>query len=224
MPGPSAPMPSTTPRRVRARRGEGDRLRADILAAAERLLIEAGDQSAISIRAIADTVGVTPPSIYLHFADRNDLIFAVCEEQFSHLHEAMDKAVQGISDPWERIARRGRAYIEFGLANAEQYRIIMTSRADLAPERLVDKRLLQTSAFARFVEDAQAAIDAGEIRGQDDALLVATALWTVAHGITSLLIAKPDFPWPPVDELVDHIFGVYAAGLGVEHPANTAQK
>jgi AcrR family transcriptional regulator len=208
---------------VRARRGKGDRLRADILAAAERLLIETGDQSSLSIRAIADAVGVTPPSIYLHFADRNDLIFAVCEEQFTHLHEAMDKAVLGVSDPWERIARRGRAYIEFGLANAEQYRIIMTSRADLAPERLVDKRLLQTSAFSGVVEDAQAAIDAGEIR-ENDALLVATGLWMMAHGVTSLLIAKPDFPWPPLDELVDHIFGVYEAGLGVECPAHTAKR
>jgi AcrR family transcriptional regulator len=206
-------MSSTTPRRVRARRGEGDRLRADILAAAERLLIETGDQSALSIRAIAEAVGVTPPSIYLHFADRNELLFAVCEEQFSHLHEAMDNAVEGVSDPWERTARRGRAYIEFGLANAEQYRIIMTSRADVTPERLVDERLIGTSAFGGVVDDVQAAINAGEIRHSDNAFLVASGLWMLVHGITSLLIAKPDFPWPPLDELVDHILGVYASGL-----------
>jgi AcrR family transcriptional regulator len=215
-------MSSTTLRRARARRGQGERLRAEILAAAERILVETGDQSALSIRAIADAVGVTPPSIYLHFADRNDLLFAVCEQQFGHLHEAMDKAIEGVSDPWERIARRGRAYIEFGLANAEQYRIIMTSRADQAPERLVDERLLQTSAFARVVEDVEAAIDAGEIRRSDNAFLVASGLWMLVHGITSLLIAKPDFPWPPVDELVDHILGVYAAGLGVDYASNTA--
>jgi AcrR family transcriptional regulator len=214
-------MSSTALRRVRARRGEGDRLRADILAAAERLLIESGDQSALSIRAIADAVGVTPPSIYLHFADRNELIIAVCEDQFSHIGEAMEKAVEGVSDPWERIALRGRAYVEFGLANAEQYRIIMTSRADWAPGRLVDQRLFQTSASSGVVEDAQAAIDTGVIRQSNNALLVATGLWTIVHGVTSLLIAKPDFPWPPVDELMDHIFGVYAAGLGAEY-ASTA--
>jgi AcrR family transcriptional regulator len=50
-------------RRHRARRGEGDRLREEILAAAERLLLETGDESAVSIRAVADAVGVTPPSI-----------------------------------------------------------------------------------------------------------------------------------------------------------------
>jgi AcrR family transcriptional regulator len=206
------PTPSTL-RRSRARRGEGERLRAEILEAAERLLVETGDESALSIRAIADAVGVTPPSIYLHFADRNDLIFAVCEEQFSHLDAAMEEAVKGIDDPWERVARRGRAYIDFGLRNPEQYRIIMTSRPDLTPERFVDERLGQTSAFAHVVEDVQAAIDADRIRYRD-AVLVATGLWMVVHGIASLLIAKPDFPWPPVDELVDHMLGVYATGLG----------
>ena len=68
-------------RRSRSRRGQGEQLRDEILAAAERILIETNDQTALSIRAIAAAVGVTPPSIYLHFADRNDLVFAVCERQ-----------------------------------------------------------------------------------------------------------------------------------------------
>jgi AcrR family transcriptional regulator len=189
-------------------------LREEILEAAERLLIETGDESAVSIRAIADAVGVTPPSIYLHFADRNELIFAVCEVQFSHLDEAMEKAAAGIDDPWERVARRGRAYINFGLTHAEQYRIIMSSNPGDTPERFVDERLSQTSAFSHVIADVQAAIEAGQVRYQD-AYLVSTGLWMLVHGITSLLIAKPDFPWPPLDELVDHALGVYAVGLGV---------
>ena len=50
-------------RRSRARRGEGARLREDILAAAEELLLSSGDAGSLSIRAIANAVGVTPPSI-----------------------------------------------------------------------------------------------------------------------------------------------------------------
>ena len=38
------------------------------------LLIETADESAVSIRAIADAVGVTAPSIYRHFADKDTLI------------------------------------------------------------------------------------------------------------------------------------------------------
>ena len=70
---------SAVKRRSRSRRGEGETLRADLLTATERLMIEAGSADAVSIRAIADAVGVTPPSIYLHFPDKDSLILAVCE-------------------------------------------------------------------------------------------------------------------------------------------------
>jgi AcrR family transcriptional regulator len=68
--------------RPRSRRGEGETLREDLLDATELLMIETGSADAVSIRAIADAVGVTPPSIYLHFPDKESLILAVCERHF----------------------------------------------------------------------------------------------------------------------------------------------
>ena len=69
--------------RVRARKGEGELLRDEIIAATEALLVRTGDASAVSVRAIADAVGVTPPSIYLHFADKSELLYAVGEAHFA---------------------------------------------------------------------------------------------------------------------------------------------
>jgi AcrR family transcriptional regulator len=198
--------------RTRARRGEGRLLRDEILAAAERMLIESGDESALSIRAIAKAVGVTPPSIYLHFADRNELVFAVVEDQFGHLGEAMNRAVEGVEDPLDRISRRGRAYVEFGLASPEHYRLLMMGRPDNTPERFVDERLLSTGTFNDVVVDAQAAIDAGRVRF-DDAVLVASGLWMMVHGLVSLLIAKPDFPWPDREQLISHVLDVCRTGM-----------
>jgi AcrR family transcriptional regulator len=71
----TAEAASAANRRPRLPRGEGRRLRGEIMAAAERLLIDTGSQEAVSIRAVADAVGVTPPSIYRHFADKSELIF-----------------------------------------------------------------------------------------------------------------------------------------------------
>ncbi|MDQ1394007.1 MAG: hypothetical protein QOF30_2984, partial [Acidimicrobiaceae bacterium] len=216
-------MGRSTAHRSRARRGEGPRLRAEILEAAERLLIDSGDEAAVSIRAVAQAVGVTPPSIYLHFADRSELIFAVCEEQFRHLDEAMEQAVVGVTDPWERIERRGRAYVEFGLTNPEHYRILFTTRPDLTPERFVDERLIATSAFGHLIEDLQSAAAAGQLgagsgSALEDAALVASGLWMMVHGITSLLIAKPDFPWPDRTRLINHALETYGAGLRAGSP------
>ena len=60
-------------RRRRAPRGSGEQLREEILDATTELLLETGHAKAVSIRSVAQRVGVTPPSIYLHFADKDAL-------------------------------------------------------------------------------------------------------------------------------------------------------
>ena len=197
-------------RRVRARRGEGDRLRDEILKAAERLLIETGDRNAVSIRAVAEAVGVTPPSIYLHFADKAELLGAVCEARFGEFSEFITDAVRGIDDPLEAVREMGRAYVRFGLENPEHYRIMFMTRP--LAEGLPLDRLPGLTAFGHVVAAVDRCMDAGAIAA-GDAFLVATNLWTAVHGVTSLLIARPDFPWPDLDRLMGLVLDVQSKGL-----------
>src|SRR5438094_4022116 len=94
-------------KRRRAPRGQGERLGEEILVAAERLLIKTGDEEAVSIRAVADAVGVTPPSIYLHFRDKDELIFSICERHFTRLDAFIEKEGAKASDPVESLILRG---------------------------------------------------------------------------------------------------------------------
>src|SRR5512144_787572 len=86
----SSPRPSTD-RRRRAPRGFGDQLRDEILDATTELLLETGHAKAVSIRSVAQRVGVTPPSIYLHFVDKDALLDAVCARYFEKLDEEMQR-------------------------------------------------------------------------------------------------------------------------------------
>ena len=200
-------------RRHRARRGEGARLREEILAAATSLLLETGDNEAVSIRAIADAVGVTPPSIYLHFADKTELIWAVCEQQFRRLDEEMAAASAGVDDPLEALRRRGQAYVRFGLENAEAYRVLFMHHKDEVPDTVDPEELRQSATFMHVVEAVQRCMAAGAIR-QADPFEVAVGLWALVHGITSLLISQPGFPWPQAPEqLVDRLVGHHLEGL-----------
>ena len=67
-------------------------MREEILDAATVLLLETGHAKAVSIRSVAERVGVTPPSIYLHFADKDALLDAVCARYFEKLDEEMQRA------------------------------------------------------------------------------------------------------------------------------------
>ena len=71
--------------RARLPRGEGALLREEILRATDELLIETASEEAVSIRAVAAKVGVTAPSIYRHFEDKDALMFAVCELSLIHI-------------------------------------------------------------------------------------------------------------------------------------------
>lgn len=198
-------------RRPRARRGEGDRLRAEILDAASQLLLRTADREAVSIRAVADAVGVTPPSIYLHFADKAELINAVCLRHFVDLDQYIKAAVEGIEDPLEELLHRGKAYVRFGREHPEQYRILFMSRPDPS-EQPPDEQFLAACGFNALMETVDRAMTGGAIARQDP-VLVATGLWTVVHGITSLAISMAHYPLVPLETLVDHLLETHGRGL-----------
>lgn len=93
-------------RRQRASRGSGDRLRDEIIDAAIALVLETKELRAPSIREVARKIGVTPPSIYLHFADKDELMDAVCGQYFQRLNDKMVEATAA-SPRWSVCTRRG---------------------------------------------------------------------------------------------------------------------
>jgi AcrR family transcriptional regulator len=202
-------------RRARSRRGEGDRLRAEILAAAAHLLAETGDEAKVSIRAVAEAVGVTAPSIYLHFPDKDALILAVCEETFRVFDADQEAAAAAFDDPLESLRARGRAYARFGLANPEAYRVLFMTRStrvvSLAGDS-PDESEAGHAALLHFVEAVRRCIDVGAL-GPADPFLTALTMWTGIHGLVSLMICEQGFPWPPVDELVESVLDMLVRGL-----------
>ncbi|MGH8931660.1 MAG: TetR/AcrR family transcriptional regulator [Egibacteraceae bacterium] len=206
------PKASTSPaRRARARRGEGGRLREEILAVAERLLIETGDGDAVSIRAVANAAGVTPPSIYLHFADKTELLFQVCQMHWRRFDDHLRRAIEGIDDPLERLRACGRAYVRFGVENPEHYRILFMAKPKELPPGADMEEQLRISGFTRLYAAVDEAIARDRLAG--DPMLITFHAWSVVHGVTSLLISLPNVPWPDRDVLVDHLIETTLHGL-----------
>jgi AcrR family transcriptional regulator len=200
--------------RPRAKRGEGDRLRDEILGAASELLLKTGSDDAVSIRAVADAVGVTPPSIYLHFADKDELLLAVCELQFQRFDEFVEAAVVvGATDPLSQLLRRGAAYVRFGIEHPEHYRILFMSRPGSLTAVGMPSRLRAVSGFDHLVDNVAACIGAGFMSPDQDPLVAATGLWVMVHGVTSLAISVPGFPEVGIERLMNHLAEVYTKGL-----------
>jgi AcrR family transcriptional regulator len=198
-------------RRRRAPRGSGEQLRGEIVAAARECLTRLGSADAVSIRAVAAHVGVTPPSIYLHFADKESLLDAVLVDLFTELDDVMQQAVAGVDHPLERLRQQGLAYVRFARSSPEFYRLAMMNVKDVAGD--VDG-ILSHAAFAHFLATVRECQDAG-IFAEGDPLPIGLELWAAAHGIASLLVAKAFLPWGDPELVADRVLRAAAIGHAV---------
>jgi AcrR family transcriptional regulator len=190
-------MTSASARRKRASRGSGELLREEIIAATKDLLAESASSDAVSIRAVADAVGVTPPSIYLHFADKDSLIEAVVADVFNELDAAMVGAAAGLDQPIDVLCAYGLAYVRFAIEHPEHYRLAtMELRGTAGPQEAPSPidHVLADSAFNHLASVVVTCMTAG-IFAPGDPVPVTLELWAAAHGIASLMIAKPFLPW-----------------------------
>ncbi|HKC29072.1 MAG TPA: TetR/AcrR family transcriptional regulator [Jatrophihabitans sp.] len=198
-------------RRRRASRGAGEQLRDEIIAATRDLLAASANADAVSIRAVADAVGVTPPSIYLHFADKDALIEAVVAAVFAELDAAMLAAGDSVEHPLAKLCAFGLAYVRFAVEHPEHYRVATMDRSLTEGQPGQLDQMLNDAAFSRLVETVRGCQQAG-IFAPGDPLPVALQMWAAAHGIASLMIAKPFLPWGDVERAAES--ALFAAALG----------
>ncbi|MEU2379033.1 MULTISPECIES: TetR/AcrR family transcriptional regulator [Streptomyces] len=183
-------MAETFKRRAPSQWGEGAVLKEEILAAAARLLAESGREEALSLRAVAREVGISAPSVYLHFKDRSELVATVtlraCEKLVAELRETRVRAAD--RGPREALRTMGRRYCTFALENPRRYRLMF------GVERITGPREQGAGHPVTLVlgawEEALAALPPpprGRMDGSQDALL----LWSALHGIVTIAMALP---------------------------------
>lgn len=187
----SVTAPPTT-RRRRSARGEGDRLREEILVATAALLARMGSDEALSLRAVAREVGVSAPSVYLHFPDKEALLLAVAAELFSEVERALDAAAaQAGDDPVATVVARARAYVEWGLEHPGQYKVLYEGALWRRLDHPQQQQVLGQAALLALAADVERAAAHGALPPDADAAHVAQVLWQAAHGVTSIRINKP---------------------------------
>jgi AcrR family transcriptional regulator len=152
-------MASSAPDRLSAR-GQA------IVAAARELLEEEGYE-ALSMRRLAERLGIRAPSIYKHLPDKQALENAVISAAFEEQAEVFERAVEKSDDPAAAIAR---AYREFARDHPHLYRLMT--------ERPLDREGLAPGAEERAARPVVAAFGGDEAR--------ARAAWAFAHGMTIL--------------------------------------
>ena len=196
------------PARQRNPRGQGERLRDDIIEAASRLLADPASPP-LTLRAVAREVGVAATSVYLHFDDIESLVLAVADRRFGELVQLQDQARDQHPDPCRRVRAGCLAYCEFGLAHQGHYQVMFANPLPL-PEYVTPEQFPGRKAFLQL---ADAVADCIGTEPEDErAFFTAQLIWQQLHGIVSLRISRPRFPWPPLAETVTEAVDRLLAG------------
>jgi AcrR family transcriptional regulator len=188
---------TSSPTRSRNRRGQGELLRRDIIDTAVRMLNELGDDEALSLRAVAREVGIAATSVYIHFADRDELVFAALEQCTADLIRDLDQAEASGSDPVEQLRSRLLFLGTWVEEYAGLYKVLHESTLNRRMH-LVFKQELATRAIAAV----QRCMDAG-LAPADDAAAVALDLRSAVHGAVSIRINEPELNLPPLQHQID---------------------
>lgn len=175
-------------------------LRQEILSAARELLAQEGYES-LSMRKIAEKIEYSPAAIYLHFQDKHQLIYELCEETFSLLDKKLERAQKSITDPVERLKAGARDYVEFGLQHPNHYRVTF-----MTPHHPGERKKIEESVGARtfqiLMNTVADAVATGRFR-ETDVAAISQSLWCTVHGVTALLISHRDcFRWVEKDRLI----------------------
>nr|WP_183543691.1 TetR/AcrR family transcriptional regulator [Nocardioides albus] len=186
-------------------------------------LAEQGGPDAVTIRAAARSVGVTPTATYRHFANQSDLLHAA-------KHEAMERLTATIlellaaetpaPDPAEaavqRLAAAGRGYVHFALAQPGLFRTAFCrpQLGDEHPPEEISAILAEAPPYAFLTTALDDLVEAGWLAAdlRPDA---ETGAWAAVHGLAVLFVDGPyrHVPEPDRDGLINATLGMVVRGL-----------
>jgi AcrR family transcriptional regulator len=158
---------------------------ATILVAARDVLAQRGLEG-LSMRAVAERVGVSATALYHYFENKDALVERVVQSGFQRFGEYLQQA--GERHPrgsLERVRALGEAYVRFALENQAYFRVLFSLRPG-HPQRIAD--LPDGGGYGLLRTAVVDAMAAGTLRRADPDLVV-MYLWSMTHGLLTIAMA-----------------------------------
>ena len=174
-------------------RGQGDRLREELVRAAVDLMAAPRSIETISLRAVARAVGVAPSAVYLHFGSVQALAEAMLVDLYADLRTRIDEADVVGQDPAARIRSIAHACAGWAQDRPGAYQVLFEGPdLPIAEGRSGPGLDLLDRVHILLIDSG---CDAGEAAG------LAARTWASVHGLISLRLHKPEAPWT---DTLDH--------------------
>lgn len=220
----SMSTPAAAPSLKERQRQEREQL---ILRAAQELLLEKGYHDT-SMEEIAARVGISKGTVYLHFAGKEEMVFALLRRMTERYQQAMDEIFASPRSPAEKL----RAVLEYvysgGAVGGLQRYLQLIGTIFRDPE--LRNRLLENREAAHETWDAISTrlgelIDAGKAAGEIDATLSTPVIQSVFGALMapptySRLITRDGLA---PEQVVEHLSRILFHGIGTRAACDMAR-
>jgi AcrR family transcriptional regulator len=189
---------------------------ANALVAAALTAVERAGPEAVSLRDLAQSLGVSRAAPYRHFPDRDSLMAAVAARGFEDLNTLYKAALASPGDGRERLETATRAFFDFAAKRPGLFRLMFDSdllARDHPPASLIPPADESYRLLWRAVEGAYPDADEREVKART------LTMWSATHGYLSLSRGgriKPFMIDPLSEEEV--VEAVIAAAIGPAAP------
>ncbi|UTA49153.1 TetR/AcrR family transcriptional regulator [Simiduia sp. 21SJ11W-1] len=192
-------------------------LRASLLREAARLLGEEGIDG-LSLRRLADRVGVSRSALYHHFKDKHDLLCALAAAGFAaldHMIQSIDAST--ITQASARYAAFARQYLEYATANPSMYGLMFGHT--LWRDKLANQALKEVAheSFKHHLTAVKRWQAAGILPANQDSLRLTQVTWGTLHGLAQLVIDGVYADSAHLDDICDCV-GQLFCGLRPHQP------
>lgn len=177
-------------------------LRNKILSKSRRMLLDEGYDK-LSMRKIAREIDVTATSIYLHFRNKDHLVYTIIEESIEELNRIILSIAETNINPMKKIEKITRGYVAFGLERPQEYEVIFMLRPEEMPRYPRDKFRKARAGYEIIASVIEEGIEK-KIIVEENPLTAAYTIWAQMHGVVSVILNRRLDNRIPENEFLNH--------------------
>lgn len=177
--------------RQRNQKGEGGRLKQELLEAAMRIL-DRSPAKELSLRMIAREAGVAAPSIYAHFDDALDLNTEIVRDCWRQLAAEMARVVRedGIGDAKGALRAQLGAYVRYAMERPSRYQLLFAMQP-IHTEEQDDLPALLQPVFRMVRDTLRSLRDQGYTLPESSSFAATLMIISLVHGRIALAHLAP---------------------------------
>ncbi len=179
-------------------------------------ILQADGVEAITMREIAQRIGVSHSAAYRHFKGKDALLAAIAQHGYEQLTAHLRAVYDAVDvEAGERFRQMGVAYITYAVRNPEVYRLMYGSNA--IDRRSTPSLRAAARALAREVlQMIQLCQQRGSLK-QQSPRQVSHAVWSISHG-AAMLVIDGHIHIDDVETFADRMTHHLDVGIGEEKP------